>query len=81
MKIKLAKLAQALINTSSLLLTEKDYDMKWDGAVLWVKEKNKQKRNLVVFTTNIAYIELDEEVDTNLEDKGQSGAKKRSKAG
>jgi hypothetical protein len=58
MKIKSAKLAQALPGESSLLLEEKKHDLEFDKGMLYVVPKNNPKKfgPFIVFPANIAYI-------------------------
>lgn len=63
MKVKQAKLAQAIRGETSNLLESKKYDIEFDKGMLNVRLKHNPKNigPFVVFPANIAYIEIEEE--------------------
>lgn len=64
MKIKQAKLAQALRGEVSNILTDKHYDMTFDKGMLHVIKKHNPNNigPFIVFPANLAYIEPGEEI-------------------
>lgn len=63
MKVKQAKLAQAIRGETSSLIDDKKYDLDFDKGMLHAKLKVNPKNlgPFIIFPANIAYIEYHEE--------------------
>lgn len=84
MKVKQAKLAQALRGETSNLIDEKKYELTFDKGMLHAKLKFNPKGigPFVVFPANIAFLEYHEEVTGDAgqeDDKSLSEAKAKAK--
>ena len=63
MKVKQAKLAQALRGESSNIIEEKNYHLEFDKGMLTARLKHNPKNlgPFIIFPANIAYIEFEDE--------------------
>lgn len=73
MRVKQAKLGQALKGETSNILTDSVYDMTFDKGMLHVKKiANSKYGPFIVFPANLAYIEIAEETQALQEPKPEA---------
>lgn len=66
MKVRQARLAQAIRGETSNLIDNTKYDLNFDKGMLTAKLKTNPRKfgDFVIFPANIAYIETEPEVET-----------------